>query len=161
MIARRAFCELERFLRHEKGERAHAAGRALAIAAMALKHFARFNGAFVTNRPARTAACKRKFHKSFPGSVFFAAFWVAVRCKVELNVVFKECFEAGEHQREALSRVGGVLHEFISSTGPAGLRDTDKCSVRKNRKLPLHRRRAAVSRPLDDNALVRLDYFRG
>jgi len=93
--------------------------------------------------------------------MFFKPLRKTIRHKIQLDVMLKERFEAGQHQREPLSRVGYLFHKFVPVATEAGLRDTDeRCAILLRRKYPFHGGEIAVSWPLDDNALVRFDGFR-
>ena len=90
--------------------------------------------------------------------MFRDPFGKTIRHKIQSDVVLEERFKAREHQRKPLSRVGDLFHEFIPGSGEAGFRDGDeRCPILLGREQPFHGGGTPVSRPLDDDALVRLE----
>ena len=72
--------------------------------------------------------------------------------------MLKQRFEAREHQREPLRRVGHLFHKLVPIAGEAGLRDRDKrCAVVQGRKQPFNDGATSVFLPLDYNPLAQLD----
>ena len=83
---------------------------------------------------------------------------ITVSHEIEPHAMFKERFQASQHQGEPLCRIGHVLHELIAGAGEAGLGDPhERRAVVQRRERPFNRRGAAVSRPLDDNSPVGFD----
>src|SRR5262249_3808765 len=98
------------------------------------------------------AAANPRIHRL----VFFDPLGKTIRHQIQLDVMLKECFEAREYQSEALSRAGHLFHKFVAIASEASFRDADKGrAILLGRKRPFHRGETTVSRPLDDNALVR------
>ena len=46
--------------------------------------------------------------------------WIPIGDEVQANAVFEQRLQPGEHQREALGRVGDLLGEGIAVAGEAG-----------------------------------------
>src|SRR5262245_51215532 len=90
----------------------------------------------------------------------FVRIGTLVGYKVQSDAVLEESLEACKRPGEPLSRLADVFDEFISSTRPTRLRDDDirRC-VWASGEFPFHRSAAAVSVPLDQDALVGLDGF--
>src|SRR5207302_10756503 len=75
----------------------------------------------------------------FHSLVFFDPLGITIWHKIQSDVMLKERFEPGEHQREPLSRVGHLFHKFVARAGEAGFRDTDeRCPMLLARKYPFY-----------------------
>src|SRR5262245_42690270 len=82
--------------------------------------------------------------------------------KLQWYTVLKKCLKTRKRQREPLSRVGDVTEKLVAIARPTGLRDREeRCIVSMRRECPLNEAAAAVSIPLDQESLVRLDDFCG
>jgi hypothetical protein len=93
-------------------------------------------------------------------SVFFDPLGITIRDQIQPDVMLKQRFEARQDQRESLSRVGHLFYKFVAVASEAGLRDADEgCAVLLGCEPPFDGGGTPVSRPLDDNALVRFDRF--
>src|SRR5687768_15209911 len=90
--------------------------------------------------------------------VFLNPFGKTICHKIQSYFVLQEGFEAGEHQREPLSRVGYLFHKFVPVAREAGFRDADERSAfLLGRESPFHCGEASVTWPCNDNTLVRFD----
>src|SRR5882724_9951937 len=58
--------------------------------------------------------------------VFFNPFGIAIRDKIQSDLMLKECFEPREYQREPLGRSGHLFYQLVPLTGEAGLSDIDE-----------------------------------
>ena len=82
--------------------------------------------------------------------------------KPQLDTVLKKCLKTRKRERESLSRVGNVTEKLLAIARPAGLPDREeRCIVSMRRECPLNEGAAAVSIPLDEESIVRLDDFCG
>src|SRR5215510_13771224 len=74
--------------------------------------------------------------------MFLDPLGIAIRDEIQPDVVLEERLEAREHQREALRRVGHLLHELVSAAREAGMRDPDeRGAILLRQERPLHHRR--------------------
>ena len=82
--------------------------------------------------------------------------------KLQLDIMLKKCLKTRKREREPLSRVGDVTEKLVAIARPAGLRDRkERCIVSMRRECPLNEGAAAVSIPLDEESIARLDDFCG
>src|SRR5262245_45150218 len=93
--------------------------------------------------------------------MFRDPFGETIRHKIQSDVMLKERLETREHQREPLRRVSHLFYKLVAVASEASLGDTNEgCPVLLGREDPFHGGGAAVSRPFDENVLVRFDGFR-
>ena len=63
-------------------------------------------------------------------SVFFDPFGKTIGHKIQSDVMFKECFQAREHQRKPLSRIGRLFYKCGAVASEASVRDADeRCAI--------------------------------
>src|SRR4029453_11050210 len=93
--------------------------------------------------------------------MFRDPFGKAIRHKIQSDVMLKERLETREHQGEPLRRVSHLFYKLVAIAHEATFDDTNEgCTLLLRREDPFHGGGAAVSRPFDENALVRFDGFR-
>jgi hypothetical protein len=94
------------------------------------------------------------------GFIFGGATGMGICYKLQLDTVLKKCLKTRKREREPLSRVGNVTEKLVAIARPAGLPDREeRCIVSMRRECPLNDGAAAVSIPLDEESIVRLDDF--
>src|SRR6185503_4434131 len=111
------------------------------------------------NSVAAFSASVRAF--KFIRLMLFDPFGITISYKIQFDVMLEQRFEPGEHQGKPLSRISHLFHKFITGAGESSLcNGNEGRAIFLRRERPFHGGGTAVSRPLNEDALVLFDDFR-